>query len=45
MGFLNPFLKIESDSVPMPTIETILSGNSSKTCEKLKKNNKLRPRE
>ena len=30
-GFLKPFLKIDKDSVPIPTMETILSGNSSST--------------
>jgi hypothetical protein len=45
MGFLNPFLKMESDSVPIPTIETIFNGNSNNTCEKLKKNRRLSPKE
>ena len=41
----NPFLAIDQDSLPIPTIDTIFNGNSSSTCVKLKKKSKLNPSE
>ena len=40
---LKPPLAIANDSLPIPTIEVIFNGNSSRTCVKLRKNRKLKP--